>query len=372
MAVFKRGGVWWYKFYFAGQFIRESSRSTSKTVAKNSEAQRRRELEQGFNNVQQRRESRVRPLRDVAKEYLADYRLRYRGVTFAEYAIGHVVRLLGDTLLVDVDEATVFKYQSDRLKEKAAPKSINEEVRFLLTLIGEPGDVLRVRLRKKRKLKLPIREKIGKAYEPEETQRMGQLSRKSHSSHIQLALTMALNTGMRDAEVKSLKWEQIHLKKRYIQVLESKTPGGEGRIIPINSVLYEAILEHTARYKKKFKEIRPEWYVFPFGRPRPCDPTRHVTTIKTAWKNVRKNAKVTGRWHDHRHTLISQLGEEGAGEETIRQIVGHVSEQVLRRYLHVRMKAKSEALEGIVKAVPVADAQKGEENETTPQDLTEE
>jgi|SRR5690348_11604920 len=37
MAVFKSGGVWWYKFYFAGQFIPQSSKSTSKTVAKDAE-----------------------------------------------------------------------------------------------------------------------------------------------------------------------------------------------------------------------------------------------------------------------------------------------------------------------------------------------
>ena len=361
MAIFPRGKIWWYKFYFAGQQIRESSKSTSKTVAKNAENQRRRELEQGFNNVQNRRENRVRRLRDVADEYLADYRLRFRGVTFAEYAIGHVVRLIGDALLVDIDESTVLKFQTDRLKESAAPKSINEEVRFLLTLIGEAGDVLRVRLRKRKKLKLPSRRKIGKAYEPEETQHMRQLSRNSRSPHIHLALTMALNAGMRDAEIKSLKWVQIHLEKRYIQILESKTDAGDGRIIPINSVLYEAILEHMAWYEEKFKEIRTEWYLFPFGRPRPWDPTRHVTTIKTAWKNVRKNANVTGRWHDHRHTLITQLAEDGAGEETIRQIVGHVSKEVLRDYLHVRMKAKREALEGIVKPASEASAPKSKQ-----------
>ena len=53
MALFKRGGVWWYKFYFAGQPIRESSKSTSKTVAKNAEQQRRRELEAGFHNIKE-------------------------------------------------------------------------------------------------------------------------------------------------------------------------------------------------------------------------------------------------------------------------------------------------------------------------------
>lgn len=34
MVLFKRGGVWWYKFYFARQSIRESSKSTSKTVGR--------------------------------------------------------------------------------------------------------------------------------------------------------------------------------------------------------------------------------------------------------------------------------------------------------------------------------------------------
>ena len=175
-------------------------------MAKNAENQRRRELEQGFNNVQTRRENRVRQLRDVAADYFADYRLRFRGVTFAEYAIGHVVRQLGEKLLVDVDETTILAYQTVRLKEKAAPKSINEEVRFLLATMGEYGDVIRVRLRKKKKLKLPTRRKIGKAYEPEETQRMGDVSRNSRSPHIQLALTLGLNAGMWDAEIKSLTW----------------------------------------------------------------------------------------------------------------------------------------------------------------------
>jgi hypothetical protein len=110
-------------------------------VVKNAENQTRRELEQDFNNVQTRRENRVRQLRDVAADYLADYRLRFPGVTFAEYAIGQVVRHLGEKLLVDIDETTVLAYQTVRLKEKAAPKSINEEGRFLLTITGESGDV---------------------------------------------------------------------------------------------------------------------------------------------------------------------------------------------------------------------------------------
>ena len=51
MAVYRRGDVWWYKFRFANRIIRESSRTPSKTVARLAEARRRRELEQGYNNL---------------------------------------------------------------------------------------------------------------------------------------------------------------------------------------------------------------------------------------------------------------------------------------------------------------------------------
>jgi integrase len=78
------------------------------------------------------------------------------------------------------------------------------------------------------------------------------------------------------------------------------------------------------------------------------DPTRSVTTLKTAWTSVRRNAEVKGRWHDNRHTLITELAESGAGDETIMSIAGHVSRQMLTRYSHIRTEAKRHALEDIL------------------------
>lgn len=100
----------------------------------------------------------------------------------------------------------------------------------------------------------------------------------------------------------------------------------------------------------------PEWYVFPFGKLSPSDPTRPATTLKTAWNNVRKNAKVKGRWYDNRHTLISDLAESGAGDQTNIDIAGHVSKQMLKHYSHIRMEAKRTALESIVKKSAGKDA----------------
>ena len=262
-------------------------------------------------------------------------------------------RLLGDRMAVDVNENSVEEYQNLRLAEEAAPKSINEEIGFLLRLMNDAGDLLRLRLRKRKLLKLRVRRTVGKAYTAEEKARMLAEAKAARSPHIYPALVLALNAGMRDREIKTLTWRQIDLARKFLVVGESKTDAGEGRTIPLNSALETAMVEYAAWYRGRFGQLRPEWYVFPFGKPRPADPTRPVTTLKTAWNNLRERAKVTGRWHDSRHTLITELAESGASDQTIMDIAGHVSKQMLKHYSHIRMEAKRAALESILKKPPV-------------------
>ena len=143
---------------------------------------------------------------------------------------------------------------------------------------------------------------------------------------------------------------------------ESKTEAGEGRTIPLNEEALAAITAHAKWYIGKFRETRPEWYLFPFGKPQPTDPTKPVTSLKAAWGKVRTAAHVSGRWHDNRHTFITDLAESGeASDETIRDLAGHVSKQMLKHYSHIRMEAKRKAvasLTGASRAVELADAEK--------------
>jgi hypothetical protein len=48
MAIYKRGGLWWYHFVFASRRIEESSKSTLKTIAIEAEKNRRLNLERSF------------------------------------------------------------------------------------------------------------------------------------------------------------------------------------------------------------------------------------------------------------------------------------------------------------------------------------
>ena len=78
---------------------------------------------------------------------------------------------------------------------------------------------------------------------------------------------------------------------------------------------------------------------------------------------MRDKAKVVGRWHDNRHTLVTELSESGAGDEVIMSIAGHVSRAMLSRYSHVRMEAKRRALDEIAVRQRAADEKRKEKAE---------
>ena len=81
---------------------------------------------------------------------------------------------------------------------------------------------------------------------------------------------------------------------------------------------------------------------------------------------MRDNAKVVGRWHDNRHTLVTELAESGAGDEVIMSIAGHVSRAMLSRYSHVRMEAKRRALDEIAARQRAADEKRQKVAERQP------
>ena len=109
-------------------------------------------------------------------------------------------------MAVEVSERTVKEFRTARLKENAAPKTINEEVGFLLRLLGEQGDSIRAKLRRQKALKLRVKTDLGKAYDAEERGLLFTEAKKRRSKAIYPALVLSLNCGVRDNELRSLRW----------------------------------------------------------------------------------------------------------------------------------------------------------------------
>jgi hypothetical protein len=63
--VYLGGDTWWFEFQFNDARIRESAKTNSKTIARQAEIQRRRQLELGINRIPQPKRT---PLFKVAAE----------------------------------------------------------------------------------------------------------------------------------------------------------------------------------------------------------------------------------------------------------------------------------------------------------------
>jgi integrase len=364
MSVFKNGRLYHYEFKLDGRRRRGSTGTANKQLAIQEERRQRERLEKSYGQIieEESREQQRKTIQLAADEFLTDYRAKHRSPTYAEYALGHVSRLLGCRLVVEITPKIVKRYQADRLREKAGPKTINDEVMLLIRLCGEQGVLVRATLRRDKALKLPLPPSPGRPYSAEEKSRMLEEAQKLRTPQMHAALALDLNTGLRDKELRELRWEQLDLiHKKALTVGKSKTEAGTGRVIPLNDTAIAALEAHAAWYTRRFGECRPEWFVFAFGSPLPNDPTRPITSFKTAWIKVRENAGVKGRWHDNRHTLVTELAESGAGDEVIMSIAGHVSRAMLSRYSHVRMEAKRRALDEVAARQRAADEKRQQE-----------
>ena len=120
MSLYKRGGKWWYNFFYAGRHVQESAKTTSKTVAKEAEQRRRRELEEGFSGIQ-RNKDRVRTIAGVAAVYLKEYKLKNRAATFAEYGVRHLCEHLGSKMMAEINDRVVGDYQINRRVVGSSP-----------------------------------------------------------------------------------------------------------------------------------------------------------------------------------------------------------------------------------------------------------
>jgi integrase len=107
---------------------------------------------------------------------------------------------------------------------------------------------------------------------PEWLQQRIQARAREFGPYIYPALVLALNAGMRDAEIRNLTWAQVDFEKQFLTVGRSKTEVGEGRTIPLNSVLLPALLDHARWYTRRFGMTKPTWFLFPFGNSKQLDP----------------------------------------------------------------------------------------------------
>jgi integrase len=263
-----------------------------------------------------------------------------------------------------------------RLKTGVSNNMVNMElfgpVRRLLTRAGRwhfiAGDL--------RPLK--VKQHVGRALSDDHKEQLLRTAASRPEWFIaHLAARVALNTTARGGELKGIRWQDVDFEKDLMFIRRSKTDAGE-RVIPLNSEAKEALLLLNKR-ASALGTVYPEHYVFGACEHGRFDPSRPMKSWRTAWRRLTRavscpdcgflqqptsscrkeecksdmrdvRSTLAGlRFHDLRHSSITELAESHASDQTIMAIAGHVSPRMLRHYSHVRIAAMRTALNGLVR-----------------------
>ena len=362
MSVYRRGQTWWFKFKFAGQSIRESAKTNSKTVAKSAERSRRRELEEGFNGISKQQRAQLFSIAAGSWLEAKKAHLSARSVIIESMNLKHLKPSFGGLLICDIRGDDVAAYQSARLREKAAPKTINLEVGTLRAVLRKHR--LWANIQPDVKM-LRVRDDTGRALSPGEEKVLLSECRESRSRSLYVAVEIALGTCMRYSEIRLLRWCQIDFDRNELRVGKSKTEHGEGRVIPLSHRI-RTVLEFWA---ERFPGRKLNHFVFPFERyggmgkddvfgfsgsvAYDTDPSKPVGDWKEGWEAAKKRAGVTCRFHDLRHTGCTRMLEAGVPFSVVSEIMGWSASTAVRmtkRYGHIGHSARRDAVDKLANA----------------------
>lgn len=352
MSVFQRGAIWWYTFRFRGQRIQESTGSPSRTLAVRAERQRRRDLEEGVNRLK----GAARPMifGVHARQYLEGGAPRWSPATlrFEGHNIRRLAEHFGRLLLTDVTAGHIARYQAKRKAAGASGRTINMEVGTLRAILRTQR--LWADIQPDVKM-LNASSDIGRALTRDEETRLLAACRKSRSRSLYPAVLLSIHTGLRNRELRLLRWRQVDMLERAVTVGKSKTAGGEGRTVPLSDTAWRCIRD----WRGQWPAAVAEHFVFPSERYGLAGEEGHLHgalvrydvrcdvpmgSWKVAWTAAKRAAGVSCRWHDLRHTFVSRIAEGQVSDATIMALAGHLSVKMKEKYSHTRQEAKRRAV----------------------------
>jgi integrase len=330
MAVYKRGGIWWYKFKWLGLLIRESTKQGNDRVARQMEAAHRTSLAKGEVGIRDKKK--VPTLTEFCRERFEPWaRANFEKVcrnNWLWYRAG-IRAILGYTPLANrrldkIGGEEIAEFVAKRQVQGLQISSINSSLRVL-----------------RRIMRLAVQWGALDA-----APRIEMLSGERHREHVvtrdeearylaaapQLladVVTVLANTGLRPDECHRLRWEDVtwtNGRNGTVLVTHGKTAAAR-RVLPL-APRVRSVLQ--ARWESFGRPI--EGWVWPA-------PTKigHIDHSSLKKQHVRalKLCKVRPFvLYAFRHTFLTRLGESGCDAWTLARIAGHSSVAISSRYVH--------------------------------------
>ena len=143
-------------------------------------------------------------------------------------------------------------------------------------------------------------------------------------------LELAYASGLRLAELRRLRLEQIHLDARFINVIGK---GNKERVLPVGRIAVEAVQRYLQAGRPRLVTKRSPANVFLTKRGSPFAPV-------TLWLRIKRRVRLAGiarnvTPHMLRHSFATHLLDHGADLRVIQELLGHSSIATTEFYTHV-------------------------------------
>ena len=344
MSVYKRGGVYWYDFRFAGVRYRESTKFTNKTAAQRAESIRLAELAEGRAGMA-RHGRRPKLEAFVMNEFLPwskkQHEAHPRTHQYYRVSAKPLLAFFGKLPIDQISAAQVEKFKMIRFG-KVSAASTNRDLaalRYMMNFAMRQGYITRN----------PVK---GVKFLDEGPGIMRVVSHEEQQQYLAAAnpllrdiAMLIVETGMRPEEVFTIRRENVHGEPsspqashagRYIFIPKGKTAFAR-RNIPLTDAAW-SILEQRMRQVKKGHSA----WLFPHHRK----PDQPMTTIQKAHEEALCKANIAPRFrlYDFRHTFGSRSAMAGVDLATLKELMGHSNISITMRYIHPTPEHKREAL----------------------------
>jgi integrase len=320
-SLYKRGRIWWIKYYRNGRMMRESSRSNREADAKRILAMREGDIARGIPVTPRlMRVTVFELLEDVKNDYRVNGKRSYPDL---EYRCRlYLEPFFGNRRASAVTTAEVRNFVSERQGQGASNTAINRELAALkraFSLALEAGKILF-----KPHIPMLAENNIRKGFfEHDQLEAL----LKQLPEHLTPVVRFAYITGWRTrSEILTLQWKQVDFRAEEIRLDPGTTKNREGRTFPMTQELRELLEKQKAKHELlRQSGVNCPW-IFPYeGKP--------FKSFKTAWKRACLKAGIP--WaipHDFRRTAVRNLVRAGISERVAMQMTGHKTRSVFDRY----------------------------------------
>lgn len=343
MSIYRRGNVWWYAITIKGKLYRGSCLTELEVEAKEFHDRLRSDIWRGKVVGDKTRKTVEEGIERFLQEH--EHKRSYKddvrfGVWWTEKFREHGIKFLDEITPDLVKAIRDIELRSFTTRGQMKPATVNRKLAFLRTVVNAAArDWQWIDTAPRFKL-LPGETERRRFLEPHEVLR---LVAALPSPFADMAL-FAVSTGLRQANVFGLRWNQVNLTRRMLSFPDMVMKNG----LPFSCALNETAAEVIRKWVGRDEEFV---FVLDSGKP-----AKELSS--KVWKSALEKAGLTNvRWHDLRHTWASLLRQAGIELSDLQEMGGWQSGVMVQRYAHLNIEhlvSKANVMDGVLSRNPNA------------------